>query len=98
MIWDFVHCKDISLAIHLLITTNGTEGLFIIGSEKKQILRDYLIIIAEEAGFDIDDSLGKIKTSKTTSSNLVIDDKKIRKRFNWKPTITFRAGIKSLLS
>lgn len=96
--WDFVHTKDIAIAIHLLISESRTEGLFVIGSGEKKFLKDYLTIIAEEAHFDINSSLGKVSKSSMTSSSLIIDDKKIRKRLNWKPTISFRQGIKSLLS
>lgn len=95
--WDFIHTKDIAAAIELLISSSSHEGLFVIGSGTKKYLKDYLLIIAEEAKFNIDDCLGKVKILNTTTTNLIIDDKKIRKCLNWEPKIVFREGIKKLL-
>jgi nucleoside-diphosphate-sugar epimerase len=90
--WDFLYASDAAEAIAEIGKKSKDGGIYVIGSGSVQILKDFIIIIANK--FDINPEIyfDKIPNNNTLN-HLEADISRLQKEFNWKPKIDFKQGI-----
>lgn len=96
--WDFLHADDIANALIKLSTVDKPSNLYVIGSDEQKILRDYVIELASELKIDPNGMIDQLPTTTTSDINLRCDSSKIRTEISWSPSISFKEGIRNLIS
>ena len=95
--WDFLHADDIADAIIGLSTTKENSDLYVIGSDEKKILKDYIKCLTSMLGVDAEGIIGKLQTIDNPIVNLRCDSKFLREHISWRPTIDFETGIRQII-
>lgn len=95
--WDLLHADDIADALIKLSTVDKVSELYVIGSDERKILRDYVLSLASALKLDASEMIGRLRTTSNPVINLRCDSSKIRNQIGWKPKISFEDGIRNLI-
>lgn len=96
-IWDFIHFDDIATALFLLAKRGKNNSVYVVGSGKKIMLKDYLRVVCEKLGRLDDMELGIIPYSTNAIMHLEADISDLVADTGWKPYVSFEDGIESII-
>lgn len=95
--WDYIYCDDCANAIYL-IAKNGVNGkAYPIGSGRARMLKDYVLDIAEEIGYNNEVVFGQREYYPHQPMYLCADISELSRDTGFVPKYSFKEGIKKLL-
>lgn len=95
--WDFIHADDIADVLIKLSKTKIKSNLYVIGSDERLQLKEYINILCKELNFDSKKILGKLKLKKNEIVSLKSDSSLIRNHTQWFPKIDINYGFSELV-
>lgn len=90
--WDYLHVKDGANAIVNLAQAN-TTGVFNIGSGKTVVLKEVIDLIKQKINPNLSIGYGEKAYSDNQIMHLEANMSKLRKNFNWSPSINLKDGL-----
>ena len=95
VIRDFIHIKDLVIALRILTSKNIPSGIYNIGSGQATSLNDVISSI-ESLGRQM--NVTRLESRKIDLEVNVLSVEKIHQTTGWTPKITLQAGLKDLLN
>ncbi len=90
---NFIHIDDVSLATYKIIQKGKSGEIYHIASDDIISIRELVKFICKKMGYKFDD-LVKISPERPGKDKFyILSNKKLKKRFNWKPKIPINDGI-----
>lgn len=96
-IWDFVYMDDIANALYLIAKKGKNHAIYPIGSGKARPLKEYIKIMCDQLGEDVEKGLGKIPYSPDQIMYLEADSRELIADTGWKPQVEFEEGIRRVI-
>lgn len=97
-IWDYLFSGDAAQALYLMAEKGADGKIYVLGSGTARPLKEYVEIIKEEIGSDMEIGYGARSFSENHVMYLCGDISDISRDTGWKPTTDFREGIKNTIS
>lgn len=96
-IWDFIYTKDVARALLLLADKGKDSEIYVIGSGKSDLLKNYLIKARDIINPDLDLGFGQKPYGTNAVMHLECDISKLKKDTGFELKYSFEEGIKKTI-
>ena len=93
-IWNYLFESDAGRALYLLGTNDVPNGVYNVASDESRVLKEYILALVSEYGTDVRFSFAQ---KCNNALNLNVDISKLINHTGFKPTVSFREGIRKVI-
>ncbi|MBQ7582898.1 MAG: NAD-dependent epimerase/dehydratase family protein [Lachnospiraceae bacterium] len=97
-LWDFIYGDDVARALYLLAEKGRDGEIYVIGSGRSRLLKDYLLTIRDLIDPTLELGLNEKPYPENAVMHLACDITKIKKEVGFEPAVSFEEGIRRTIA